>query len=178
MTNFMNIDDYIKKYSNGIRYTSDIREYVQQTGTLPEYYINTTAFLSKIDIDEINIYHIIDVLDTVDIVRYKVKEAYLNLWKYLDGDIFDDEELLGISTIALGIDNYISYHKASSYEIFKKDRRFFEDWLIYKFALKTGDNEILRDMYEMRDRLAGFPVISYNFMSILGISDAPISSLN
>lgn len=175
----MNIDDYIKKYSYGLEYSNSIKLYVEQAGELPEYYTNTTSYLYERGHERINIFHLIDVLDIVEIVRYKVKDAYINLWRYLDGyEIDDEEDLLGLSTIALGIDMYMSILGFPSYEVFLKGRKFFEDWMIFKFSLKDGDNRIFNKLFDIRIKLAGFEPITYHFMSILGISTIPISTIN
>lgn len=187
-TQFLEINDYIKKYSSGLNYSNSIVKYVQQDGNLPSYYINTSSFLfnkmkTHNNIKEINIFHLIDIMNVnTDIVIESVRLAYKNLWRLLDNKINEedltDEKLLGVATIALGIDEFVKYHGNSSYEIFINGREFFENWIIYKYDLKSHKNNILDKFILIREKLAGFEVKSYHFMSILGISNIEIPTLN
>lgn len=180
---YLLLTDYIEKYSFGLKYSNSIVEYVKQDGSLPFYYINTTSFLLNKNIKEINLFHLVDVMNiNTDIVIESVRLAYKNLWKLLDNEINEDdltdEELLGIATVALGINEFVKYHGNSSYEIFKNERVYFENWMIYKYDLKNGKNKILDKFILIREKLSGFKVKSYHFMSILGISNIEIPKLN
>lgn len=201
MADVIPVGDYIESLSYGIEWDKEIEDYVRETGFLPDYYSNTCSTFKE---DGNTMIYLVDLWDVGD-TRSKtlndtIFRGYQNLWKWIEGEEFDEREMLEISAIGLGIENYIKimFMEFPLDGLFMKGQKFFESWIksptiipVTKVSsniplsidITTNSSEIEGNVYldnfiEIRRYYKRFyDYVGFTYMEVLGLGTILVPSL-